>query len=70
MVVYYSRIYNKNTKNYQSRLIVSVVEDENNPKILSNYINSRGIGFFGQSGTNRAFPITNEGSIKEFLDIF
>lgn len=72
LVVYYSRILDDDGR-YQSRLAVSLVEDENsnNTIIPSNGKINRGIAWWGQSiGNNQTCPVTDEKEVNEILKIF
>ncbi len=73
-VVYYSRIFNETDGEFQSRLAVSLVEDEHSPDaIIPKYKgkNNTGIAWWGhQVEENMTQPITDEGEINKFLDIF
>ncbi|MDD7219784.1 MAG: hypothetical protein PUI16_07380 [Clostridia bacterium] len=72
LVVYYSRILDHDN-NYQSRLAVSLVEDENsNDTIIPPYGNiNRGIAWWGQKiGDNQTCPVTDENEVNEILRIF
>lgn len=73
LVIYYSRI--KIGDNYESRMIISLVEDENNT-IIPSYNNENrpktGIMWFGRKDyeIDQLNPLTNEEDIKQILDIF
>lgn len=73
LVIYYSRILDENNE-YESRLAVSMIEDENSVDSIIPSINGkikRGIAWWGESiGENKTRPITNETEIEEILDIF
>ncbi|SDW61049.1 hypothetical protein SAMN04487759_1262 [Kandleria vitulina] len=75
LVIYYSRIKLPNGE-FQSRLAVTLVEDESKPdSVVPAYgnVNSRkrGIAWWGQSiGENATCPINDEEYIKSFLSIF
>lgn len=73
MVIYYSRILNKNGE-YESRLAASFVEDENRKdSIIPPYqeYSKRGIAWWGDLiEENRTQPVTDESYISEFLGIF
>ena len=80
LVIYYSRIKLENGE-YQSRLAACLVEDEKRPDALLSdpSLNShRGLAWWGEefefnsSGVREigTIPITDEGRISKFLDIF
>lgn len=73
LVVYYSRILNENNK-YESRLAVSMVEDEKKKDaVIPNKTGKikRGIAWWGEGiGNNKTKPITNEKEINDILNIF
>ncbi len=70
LVFYYSRIVNSNGK-YESRLIGTFIEDENNPSKFIKDNDSTGIAFFGRFGINgNVIPIVDDREINDFLDIF
>lgn len=73
LVIFYSRI--KIDNHYESRMVISLVEDENNT-IIPSYNNENrpktGIMWFGRKSDliDQLNPITNEEEIKEILEIF
>lgn len=73
LVIYYSRIKLKNGK-YQSRLVVSLVEDEESAQTLltnSEEKMSQGLAWWGDEyEKNKTKPITNENLILEILSCF
>lgn len=73
LVIYYSRIINENG-NYESRLAVSLVENELDSDALIPMLNGkskRGIAWWGEEiGNNKTRPITDEADIEYILDIF
>lgn len=73
LVVYYSRIQNEQG-NYESRLAVSLVEDEkDNNSMIPSYKGKlkRGIAWWGQSiGENKTMPLTDEVEIYDILKVF
>lgn len=73
LVIFYSRI--KNNDNYESRMVISLVEDEGNTIIPSYRNESRpktGIMWFGRKNDefDQLNPITNEDEIEQILEIF
>lgn len=73
IVVYYSRIV-LNDGRYESRLVASLIEDETlGQRVVCPEYNGKisGIAWWGkQSAGNKVVPITDDGSIASFLDIF
>lgn len=73
LVIYYSRILNDNNM-YESRLAVSLVEDEKGKNSIIPKMNNkvkRGIAWWGEKfGENKTIPITNEKDIEKILKIF
>lgn len=73
LVIFYSRI--KINDNYESRMVISLVEDEENT-IIPSYNNERrpktGIMWFGRKNNefDQLNPVTNEEDIKQILEIF
>ena len=73
LVVYYSRIINE-VGEYESRLAISMIEDEKKsdsmiPSIIGKV--KRGIAWWGEAiGENKTRPITDEQEIHEFLQVF
>ena len=74
LVFYYSRIFNEKTSRYESRLAGCLMEDQHDRRaILSPDENgmSSGIAWWGDLNENGfPKPITDEGEILEFLQIF
>ncbi len=74
LVIYYSRIYNEDERQFQSRLAVSIVEDErSNDAIIPSAGNScgTGIAWWGKdAGDGTTIPVTDESEILSFLEIF
>lgn len=73
LVIFYSRI--KINDNYESRMVISLVENEENTIIPSYNNESRpktGIMWFGKKNNefDQLNPVTNEGDIKQILEIF
>ncbi len=73
LVIFYSRI--KNDDNYESRMVISLVEDEGDTIIPSYKNESRpktGIMWFGRKNYefDQLNPITNEEEIEQILEIF
>ena len=72
LVVFYSRI--KTDTGFESRLIVALIENENNPNAILNKVRLDAIGraWWGkiESSTNELLPITDENEIKNILDVF
>lgn len=73
LVIYYSRILNENNE-YESRLAVTLVEDEKNENsLIPSYQGKtkRGIAWWGDEiGVNKTQPITDDKEILRILDIF
>lgn len=73
LVIYYSRIINKNGK-YKSRLAASLVENEMDSDALIPMLegkSKRGIAWWGEEiGNNKTRPITDTAYIEYILDIF
>lgn len=74
LVIYYSRLWNPDTRNYESRLAACYVEDEKgvNP-ILPLYNNHKksGIAWWGEMlRENKTVPLTDEEKINDILSIF
>ncbi|SFQ09454.1 hypothetical protein SAMN02910358_00730 [Lachnospiraceae bacterium XBB1006] len=73
LVIYYSRIVNEDGQ-YESRLAASFVENELSPNAMIPVYDGmikRGIAWWGKAtGENSTQPVTDEGYIREFLDIF
>ena len=73
LVIYYSRILNSD-KSYESRLAISLVEDENSKNSIIPQVKNqlkRGIAWWGQKiGNNKTIPITDEKTILEILKVF
>lgn len=73
LVIYYSRILNENNR-YESRLAVSLVEDENREDAIIPQVGNqvkRGIAWWGKKiDKNKTIPITDEKIICEILDVF
>ena len=72
IVIYYSRIKLDNGQ-YESRLMACLVEDEKNEKGLLHDIqkgSNTGIAWWGKVENDKLLPITDEGKIKEILNIF
>lgn len=73
MVVYYSRVMNDDNS-YESRLAISMVEDEKSKESIIPKLDKqlkRGIAWWGQSiGDNKTIPITDNKKISEILNIF
>jgi hypothetical protein len=73
LVIFYSRI--KYDDKYESRMVISLVEDEGNT-IIPSYKNENrpktGIMWFGRKNgeLDQLNPITNEDEIKQILEIF
>ena len=72
LVVFYSHI--KTESGFESRLIVSLIENENDPgAILKNVrLDSIGRAWWGknESGSKDLLPVTDEDEIKSVLDVF
>ena len=73
LVIFYSRI--KINDNYESRMVISLVENEENTIIPSYNNESRpktGIMWFGKKNNefDQLNPVTNEEDIKQILEIF
>lgn len=73
LVIFYSRI--KNYDNYESRMVISLVENEENTIIPSYNNESRpktGIMWFGKKNNqiDQLNPLTDEEEIKQILEIF
>ena len=72
LVIYYSRIRTEN--GFASRLAASYVENESSPDSMIPVYREqakRGIAWWGEStGENATQPITDEGYIADFLEIF
>lgn len=73
LVVYYSRVLNENN-NYESRLAVSLVEDEKGKNSIIPQVGNkvkRGIAWWGEEiDKNKTIPITDEKVISKILSIF
>lgn len=73
IVIYYSRIKTQ-TGEYESRLILTLIEDEERADALlkNKRNNSAGRAWWGErkEGSSDLYPITDESSIKLFLDAF
>lgn len=71
LVLFYSRV-KVNASEYESRLIFSLVENENDPQALlkSAYPESVGRAWWGIRNENEVLPITDEDTISNVLDIF
>lgn len=71
IVIYYSRTINEE-ENYESRLILTLIEDEKSKDALlkNEDDNSAGRAWWGKLKDNDICPITDEYTVKEFLDIF
>lgn len=73
IVIYYSRTKNDNGM-YESRLILTLIENEKKPEaLLRNKVNnSAGRAWWGEknSSTGDICPITNEEIIRDFLRVF
>lgn len=72
LVIYYSRIYENNR--YQTRMAITLVEDENKQDALIPSVNGRlkrGIAWWGKkTGENKTQPVTDENEINDILRIF
>lgn len=71
IVLYYTRIQDSDSDNYEERLIASIIEDPCKKKrLLPN--NERGIAWWGEFKTDsdRIYPITNRDAIARILSIF
>ncbi len=70
LVVFYSRI--KNDAGYESRLILSLIENENSKEAILRQVKSDAVGraWWGIVSANDVLPLTDESEIKEVLDIF
>lgn len=73
LVIYYSRILNENN-DYESRLAVSLVEDEKGKNSIIPQVGKqvkRGIAWWGQEiDKNKTIPVTDEKTIAKILSIF
>ena len=74
LVIYYSRIYDEANRRFQSRLAVSIVEDEHSEDAIIPTAKDNcgtGIAWWGEdAGEGSTVPVTNDEYIKFFLDIF
>lgn len=74
IVIYYSRIYEEKLKNFQSRLVVCMIDTKLRGIIPNfNRLKNTGIAWWGdkyESYDNKIIPITDERRINEFLSIF
>lgn len=74
LVVYYSRIWNEQSGQFESRFAVSLVEDEHSSDAIiprGGKISNSGIAWWGHKvSDNETEPITNESEIENYLDIF
>lgn len=70
IVIFYSRIYDGS--GYESRLIITLVEDENNPDAILSKISYRSAGkaWWGIKDGEDMLPLTDDELIKEILKIF
>ena len=70
IVVFYSRI--KVESGYESRLIITLVEDENSPDSILNHVSQRTAGkaWWGIEDGEDLLPLTDEMLIQEILDVF
>ena len=71
LVGFYTRI--KEGNEYKSRLILALVENENDGTIISTLDTNKvktGIMWFGRNRENGLYPIVDENEINEFLNIF
>lgn len=74
LVAYYSRIWNDDIQDFESRFAVSIVEDEHSQDAIipkdSNTSNT-GIAWWGNKVTDaETEPVTNEEEINRYLNIF
>lgn len=70
IVVFYSRIKVEN--GYESRLIITLVEDENSPDSILGHVSQRTAGkaWWGIEDGEDLLPLTDESLIQEILDVF
>ena len=70
LVIFYSRIRTDN--GYESRLIVSLIENENEESAILNSIREKAVGraWWGKRESGDLLPITDEAKIEKFLNIF
>lgn len=70
IVVFYSRIKVENE--YESRLIITLVEDENSPDSILGHVSQRTAGkaWWGIEDGEDLLPLTDESLIQEILDVF
>lgn len=77
MVIYYSRVFDKKSNRYESRLAAAFVEDEHskNTMLPENTATKRGIAWWGQNDPEnpdsyQTIPVTDEYKINVFLERF
>ena len=74
LVIYYSRLWNPDSRNYEYRLAACCIEDEkgDNPILpLYNDSTRSGIAWWGEElKENKTIPLTNEEAINNILSIF